>query len=197
MQTAAVAVAGTDLEETGDEAIRVGLQQLANGAAQGLYVVHVIALDPATLPGQAPERDAHTVQMIAESVALRIDLVAKRAQLPYYEGLVRIEVRKGEVPRALIDAAREHRAELLIVGTHGRTGMDRLLAGSIAETLVRHACCSVLIARPRQPLLKSECEPVEHRSTYRFDPALLAARREERKEGERASSGRPSSPQVS
>jgi nucleotide-binding universal stress UspA family protein len=39
--------------------------------------------------------------------------------------------------------------DLIAVGTHGRTGMERLLIGSVAESTVRYAQCSVLVARPR------------------------------------------------
>lgn len=43
-------------------------------------------------------------------------------------------------------------ADLLIVGTHGRRGFDRVLLGSVAEQLVRRAGCPVLVARPRNYL---------------------------------------------
>jgi nucleotide-binding universal stress UspA family protein len=43
--------------------------------------------------------------------------------------------------------AREHAAELIVIGAHGRTGIGRLLIGSVAERVVRHAPCSVLCAR--------------------------------------------------
>ena len=39
--------------------------------------------------------------------------------------------------------------DLVVVGTHGRTGVSRVLLGSVAEQVVRHAPCSVLVARPR------------------------------------------------
>lgn len=39
--------------------------------------------------------------------------------------------------------------DLIAIGTHGRTGMERLLIGSVAESTVRYAPCSVLVARPR------------------------------------------------
>ncbi len=170
-------IVGADFGETGDEAIRHGLQQVADSAAQGMYVVYALAIDEhASFRDEASyDPDAHTVKMVAESLALRISQIAKREHLPYHEELVRVEVRKGEVQQALINAAREHHAELLIVGTHGRHGIDRLLAGSIAESLVRRAPCSVLVARLGTRQRQGVREPVPHRdhSAYRFDPALL------------------------
>ena len=47
----------------------------------------------------------------------------------------------------LIDAARDLCADLIVVGTHGRTGFERFMMGSVAERLVRHTPCSVLVAR--------------------------------------------------
>jgi nucleotide-binding universal stress UspA family protein len=48
---------------------------------------------------------------------------------------------------ALCDHAREIAADLILVGTHGRGGATRLLLGSVAEQVIRHAPCSVLVAR--------------------------------------------------
>jgi nucleotide-binding universal stress UspA family protein len=48
---------------------------------------------------------------------------------------------------------REHRSDLLVVGTHGKRGVQRLLLGSVAERVAREAPCSVLVTRgaPRPP----------------------------------------------
>jgi len=52
-------------------------------------------------------------------------------------------------PRAvIIDHAAEWKADLIVVGSHGRRGVDRLLLGSVSEYVVRHAGCSVEIVRP-------------------------------------------------
>lgn len=48
---------------------------------------------------------------------------------------------------AIVDAAREWAADLIVIGSHGRKGIDRLLLGSVAESIVRHAPCSVDIVR--------------------------------------------------
>jgi nucleotide-binding universal stress UspA family protein len=48
---------------------------------------------------------------------------------------------------AIIDAAAQWPADLIVMGSHGRRGIDRLLMGSVAEAVVRHAPCSVEIER--------------------------------------------------
>jgi nucleotide-binding universal stress UspA family protein len=53
----------------------------------------------------------------------------------------------GNAAQAIIELAEAHRAELLVVGTHGRTAIRRLLLGSVAEKVVAGAPCSVLVVR--------------------------------------------------
>lgn len=53
----------------------------------------------------------------------------------------------GGAVSGIIRTADELQADLLVVGTHGRTGLPRILLGSVAEQLVRLASCSVLVAR--------------------------------------------------
>jgi nucleotide-binding universal stress UspA family protein len=48
---------------------------------------------------------------------------------------------------AIVDAAREWHADLVVMGSHGRRGLDRLVLGSVAESVVRHSPCSVEIVR--------------------------------------------------
>jgi nucleotide-binding universal stress UspA family protein len=51
-------------------------------------------------------------------------------------------------PRTLIlDEARKERADLVVVGSHGRTGLEKLVMGSVATHIVTHAPCSVLVVR--------------------------------------------------
>jgi universal stress protein A len=47
-----------------------------------------------------------------------------------------------------VDEARREKADLIVVGSHGRSGMAKLLLGSVAAHVVSHAPCSVLVVRP-------------------------------------------------
>jgi nucleotide-binding universal stress UspA family protein len=53
----------------------------------------------------------------------------------------------GDPRTELVDAAREARADLLVLGSHGRTGMSKLLMGSVASYVVTHAPCSVMVVK--------------------------------------------------
>ena len=53
----------------------------------------------------------------------------------------------AEPRHAIVEAARAWPADLIVIGSHGRRGLDRLLIGSVAESVARHAPCSVDIVR--------------------------------------------------
>jgi nucleotide-binding universal stress UspA family protein len=58
-------------------------------------------------------------------------------------------VRLGKPFRQITDAAGELKADLIVLSTHGRTGLERAYLGSTAERVVRHAPCPVLVVRKR------------------------------------------------
>ena len=60
-------------------------------------------------------------------------------------------VRVGTTVSIIIDYAKEHQIDLIVVGTVGRTGLSHLLLGSVAESVVRKAHCPVLTVRPPSP----------------------------------------------
>ncbi len=61
----------------------------------------------------------------------------------------------------IVEAAREWPADLIVMGSHGRRGLDRLLIGSVAEAVVRHAPCSVDIVR--MPVAAADREALQSR----------------------------------
>jgi nucleotide-binding universal stress UspA family protein len=62
---------------------------------------------------------------------------------------IRVEhrVAEGDAPREILRAAQALRCHLIVMGTHGRTGLNRLLTGSVAEEVLRKAPCPVLVVR--------------------------------------------------
>lgn len=75
-------IVGADFGPTGDEAIRVGLQQLADIAAEGMYVMHVLAPDAVAARRAGPGRD--TVQMVGSRAE---DACQRASELGHAEGL--------------------------------------------------------------------------------------------------------------
>lgn len=60
---------------------------------------------------------------------------------------VEAAVREGDPRTEIVDAADEWQADLIVVGSHGRTGLKRLVLGSVSQSVVAHAHCSVEVVR--------------------------------------------------
>jgi nucleotide-binding universal stress UspA family protein len=109
-------------------------------------ILHVLtpilpSAPPQMSRGYAPARE----QAGAEARAL-VDKYAQQLRAEGYK--VDSAVESGDVRETIIDSAARWHADLILLGSRGHTGMGRLLLGSVAESVVRHAHCSVLVARP-------------------------------------------------
>jgi universal stress protein A len=73
------------------------------------------------------------------------------------------ELSIGEPAAEIVRVAEEENAEMIVMSTHGRTGLTRLLTGSVAEKVVRKAKCSVLVfkARPQNEQSKTKSSLIE------------------------------------
>ena len=58
-----------------------------------------------------------------------------------------IDVRVGRPEEGIIACAKEHGADLIVMGSHGRTGLERLLIGSVSERVIGHSECPVLVVK--------------------------------------------------
>ena len=57
-------------------------------------------------------------------------------------------VAHGEAASEIVRVAKERAVDLIVIASHGRTGLGRILFGSTAEAVVRHAACPVLVVKP-------------------------------------------------
>ena len=64
---------------------------------------------------------------------------------------LRALLQTGTAYQAIADTAKQIKADLIVMATHGRTGLSHLLLGSVAERVVRAATCPVLTLHPGQP----------------------------------------------
>jgi nucleotide-binding universal stress UspA family protein len=70
-------------------------------------------------------------------------------------------VEEGDAVEVILRVAQEVRADLIVMGTHGRTGLGRLLMGSVAELVVRKAGCPVLTVKAPFPETAPEAQPAD------------------------------------
>lgn len=77
-------------------------------------------------------------------------LVNLREQLPHDK--ITIEFRPGEegIARQILDYAAENRVDLIVMSSHGYTGIKRWAHGSVAEKILHGACCATLIVRSQE-----------------------------------------------
>ena len=109
--------------------------------ASHLHVVHVLpTMEPAE-PGviwatiDNPSREHHALLALRERLA---DARYKQISLT---------IKFGDPGHEIADFAQEKKAELIVLPSHGRTGLTRLLLGSVAEKVVRLAHCPVLVLK--------------------------------------------------
>jgi nucleotide-binding universal stress UspA family protein len=147
----------TDLSEAADEAIRQGHTR-ARASGGELVVCHVVPdllrNDP-LFPQRTVEQTARALQVeqqAAQAVEQRVaDLTGARpAPERGPQGTFRVLVATGAPDAAIVRAADEVEATLVVVASRGATGLDRLLLGSVAERVVRYAHCAVMVARPHE-----------------------------------------------
>lgn len=63
---------------------------------------------------------------------------------------VTIAVRSGDIADQILDYARENGVDLIVMGTHGRKGMEKVLLGSVAERVIKGAAVPVMVVNPHR-----------------------------------------------
>lgn len=144
-------VVGTDLSECSQSAIE-SAANLARQYGASVCLAHVFDPSPFVPPAAIPNPARMEAQIATElEGAVRKELERVRDEtltdLPSEQVSLHI-LRHPSPAKAIVDLAEELDADLIVVGTHGRTGLSHLLIGSVAEKVVRHASCAVLAVRP-------------------------------------------------
>lgn len=139
--------------------------QLAMWYGASLTVQHVVRLRPAAdAPAATLGMDVVTVGLLPEERAGLLDaLRGFTGQMP---SGVPLELRVDEAAalhRGVLDLAGEMSADLIVLGSHGRSGFERILLGSVAERVVRAARCPVLVV-PRRAADTAPDGPVRFRT---------------------------------
>ncbi len=109
---------------------------LARDTGATLLIAHV-AEPPAAYGGGemyygVPEPDTRALAKMLEAV------VPTDSKVPYEHRLL-----TGDPAHEIVELAKDQRVDMIVIGTHGRTGLRRLLMGSVAEAIVRRATCPV------------------------------------------------------
>ena len=113
-------------------------------------VLHVIEPVPFYPDGQAWGYGPEASQVLEEQRKEAEGLIARAGQRLRDAGFnVTTATEEGNPKVVILDFAAAWLADLIVVGSHGRKGLDRFLTGSVSEAVARHANCSVEIVRIR------------------------------------------------
>jgi len=141
-------IAGTDFSDPALPAIRAAADEAERTGAV-LTVLHSLDLvwAPAAYPAMAFGGAPFNVSpdQIKELEAIATQRLEESLKQLNVSGNTLVTT--GSAGTALIEVASERKADLIVVGTIGRTGLRRALLGSVAETVAKGAPCSILIVR--------------------------------------------------
>jgi nucleotide-binding universal stress UspA family protein len=141
------AIEGGDVEGLVTTAARFAAQN----AGGELHLVHVMAMPPAGGPSTTAALELGRAELE------RAGLVAGKTFGRQVIGHLTI----GDPAREVLQLAAQLSADAIVVGTHGRTGIKRMIVGSVAESVVRRASCPVVVVREKDYTqhLAPEIEP--------------------------------------
>jgi nucleotide-binding universal stress UspA family protein len=120
---------------------------LARDYGARLLVLHVVAPRLLTLGG-------NTLPTRPEAYQEQVGELRRRLEAESFPAAVEAQVSAGGPAAEILRVAREGPCDLIVMGTHGRTGLGRVLMGSVADEVVRKAGCPVLTVKV--PLAESQ-----------------------------------------
>jgi nucleotide-binding universal stress UspA family protein len=165
-------VAGSDFSALGDRAVLEGLRLCSQHPHSELHVITVGAESASGVIMPGPVAQIRAEPEARELARARVGQLSDR----FFAGRACTGLEKiavyftiGSPAERIMALASALDADIIVLGTHGRRGVDRMLLGSVAEAVVRGAPCGVLVLRPRDfldgepvPAIQPPLSPGEH-----------------------------------
>ncbi len=139
----------TDFSDYSKEALDYAVY-LAKTIGADLYLLHVYEIPMLVLPGETLSVRTEVYEWLAdlkEGAAKSLEAQADKVRRLGVQ--VHPILKEGRPFREILNIAQEISADLIVLGTHGRTGLPHVLLGSVAERVVRKASCPVFTVRPK------------------------------------------------
>lgn len=147
-----------DLSHASEPILKTGLDAARQFGAE-VVVLHVFSSDE-----YEDQRGVLRTALDAYAETIELQIRHRLAQLPAHEK-ARVEVVPGDgVADQIIATAHRAQADLIVLGTHGRTGLPRVLMGSVAEAVLRHSDIPVLVVPTRVSAAEAEAAHASDRS---------------------------------
>lgn len=133
-------VVGIDYSPLADLVVSAALEQARKEPRSELHFLHTLPL----IESRTESEEAAHRKELQEWLSPKLSALRAGDETPR----VVAHLGYGDASEVLVQLANDLLADLVVVGTHGRTGMKRMLMGSVAEAVVRMAGCPVLVMRP-------------------------------------------------
>jgi nucleotide-binding universal stress UspA family protein len=168
-----IVLVGMDFSELADKALAEAFELAAYRENAEIHVVSIVS-PPSPTPtldgdfaglGYAQPSDGDPLAGVAEKLCVHVQaqleaLVAQVAERGgKVSGRIVSHVRMDTPGIGIAQLASDLKAKLIVLGTHGRRGLARMLMGSVAETTVRHARCPVLVVPSDEQPVEVQIEP--------------------------------------
>jgi len=161
-----IVLAAVDDSESVHEILRAGARFAREAPNGELHLIHVVeAMPPVVSLVPPPTGMGISRREIVAAARAYVEALAVEAR-EQSRGSVTTRLAVGNARAEILKAAGELRADIVLVGTHGRRGVQRMLLGSVAEGVVRGAECPVLVVRAKdyQPAPPAAVDAPETRS---------------------------------
>ena len=138
----------TDFSECGNYALSYAAS-LARTFGASIICIHVIEPMVPTVGYSGmtePLPIADITEQLEDSAERELPKIAECEECAGLE--VEELIVHGEAASEIVRVAKDRKVDLIVVSSHGRTGLGRILFGSTAEAIVRHASCPVLVVKP-------------------------------------------------
>ena len=140
---------GTDFSDYSKEAYDYAVL-LAKQFGAELFLLHALEMPAFFVPGMGRAAGPDVVKWIhALKEEEQKKLQPLEAEARQKGVKVQSILKEGTPAQEILNAAEEIRAELIVLGTHGRTGLERFMIGSVAERVMGQARCPIVLVRPK------------------------------------------------
>jgi nucleotide-binding universal stress UspA family protein len=138
-----------DFSNYSEEALQYALQLASDDSKITLF--HALNIPILTDPNGMVYFEINTEEFVQgwqTKMDQQVSMLTKAYPQFKIEGIVKLGF---EITDAILSAEKEIGANIIIMGSHGRRGLNRMVMGSVAESVLREASCPVLLVRPQKP----------------------------------------------
>ena len=140
-------LAPTDLSELSQAGVRRALE-MADSQGAEVIAYHVISYEEVSLPYEGSYTESIGRWLPQERKKLLAEFFRENFSDVIGKATVRQEIEVGVPYDRIVEKAAAEKVDMIVMSTHGRTGLLHMLIGSVTEKVVRRAACPVLTIRP-------------------------------------------------